>query len=666
MKGLIQKWSLVLVILLLVVVPGCSFINEDIGEYPRKEFRLSEPGGAELSIAPGALSQKAEVILEDTGKGPALPTGSPLSPATNEYAVIFDGADKTGNITLTIPLSSQSKISSPADSDRVYAAWAEPFGDKPSLVGAVVEDGLVTIPVIGAGVYQVYSIPSHEALLAAIGREKPLAVPAYEQRTPAWCSPTAMTNLVQFHEGSWPAGGLGSTWGETSNYYLAGKAGQPFDKGYFFHWRLEAGGYPVPKDEKESYTGADFEVIIWNWKAVDTSGSESPGYRRFLFDFFQAYVESYLWGYRSAPRPVAWGSGRESHSRTITGSNGEEFYYNDPGSGSLNQTRSWEGYKDEVISSMETERIAIIDTVIFRSDPRPASERKGVILLIPSKQDGYPGSIALVDGGTGYFATNWHWDGEGFHSDGYYYEDLRGVLTPYLMFGSSFQAFHIDDEVELSYAVRNITDRGLKYKMSVALLNKDRGIFEWVHEADLSVGPGKRKLNNPAGRFSIVNLPPGIYTLMFKLEQSGVIQDVKWVRFVLEEQDLSYVHPRAFLTRTAHCRFGPDTRFDSIMIYEKDTEVDLLGVNQERTWGKFEKEVDGNRVGCWIAISVVDLPDEYEVPIIETPPLPTEEREVEKSDFSCADYPNPNQCNADNRCTWKLANDGSGICTTIK
>ena len=52
--------------------------------------------------------------------------------------------------------------------------------------------------------------------------------------------------------------------------------------------------------------------------------------------------------------------------------------------------------KDEVIASMETERIEVIDTVIFRSDPRPASERKGVILLIPSKQDGYPGSIALV------------------------------------------------------------------------------------------------------------------------------------------------------------------------------------------------------------------------------------------------------------------------------
>jgi uncharacterized protein YvpB len=59
-----------------------------------------------------------------------------------------------------------------------------------------------------------------------------------------------------------------------------------------------------------------------------------------LFNFSHAYVESNVWGQNGSRRPVAWGSSLAGHSRTITGSDDTNLYYNDPGSGAWNQTKS--------------------------------------------------------------------------------------------------------------------------------------------------------------------------------------------------------------------------------------------------------------------------------------------------------------------------------------
>jgi len=661
MKSWRRLTQILAILIILAVISGCDLFGDRSVAYPRKELLVDEPGGAALSIDPGALNQKGKVTVEDRGEGEPLGAGTPMVAASSEYVIDFDGAEQIGAITMTVPLSGGGKLASVSSLDRVYMTWAEPEGGTPSVVGTVIENNQATFPVVGAGKYQVYSIASHEALLQMFSKFDPLAVPTYQQRTPAWCSPTAMTNLVQFHQGNWLSGGLGALWGESSNYYLAGQAGQPFDSGFFFHWVLGAGGYTVPGDVKQSFSDGNVEVIIWNWKALVESGYSNPVFAEALFNYFQAYVENYLWGYNSARRPVAWGSSLAGHSRTITGSNGTELYYNDPSSGSVNQTRTWEEYKNSIIASLTAEKIEIIDTVVFHAAPRPAYERTGVLWTFPRKDDGFPGTVALVAGGTGEYVTNWYWDGSGSHSNGYYYQDIQGNLPPDSVFGVQFQAFHYLDEVELYYGVKNITDQNQDYVVSVSLTNNGGTVNEIVHEANVSVGPTGREDLNPEDRFRIANKPPGLYTLKFMLRQANVVVDVKYIQFRVHESDNLFVAPHGFVELNAFCRLGPDPVFDAVKIFEKGTEVKLLGVNPERTWGNFEKEIDGELIRCWMAFSVVELTNEGDAPVIEVPRWPEEDSE-DKPSFSCSNYKVDAVCLADSRCTW-VVGIVPGYCT---
>ena len=232
----LNRLTLVFFSLMLVfVLSSCTWFGS--AEYPNKEFVVDEPGGAEVHLDSGALDQKEKVTVEDVGPGEPFGGSSPLTPASNEYVVEFGDAEQIGGMTMTVPLNSSGKTTAPmAARDRVYATYAEPYNGTPSMVGTIVEGNQATFAVVGPGKYQVYSILNHEALLLLASIFEPLSVPTYRQNTPAWCSPTAMTNLVQYHEGGWPAGGLGAVWGESSNYYLAGQATQPFDHGFYFHW----------------------------------------------------------------------------------------------------------------------------------------------------------------------------------------------------------------------------------------------------------------------------------------------------------------------------------------------------------------------------------------------------------------------------------------------
>lgn len=344
----------------------------------------------------------------------------------------------------------------------------------------------------------------------------------------------------------------------------------------------------------------------------------------------------------------AWLAG---HSRTITGSDGTVLFYNDPGSGSLNQIRTWEQYKNTVITSLTAEKIEIIDTVVFHAPPRPAAERTGVIWLRPSHQGSLdPGSVALVSGATGDYVTYWHWDGSGSHSQGYYYEDLKGVLQPDPVFGVQFQAFHYKDYLDIRFHIKNISDQYLDYSVNVILTNEGGSVNEVIYTYEgLTISPGILEYFHPIeGYYRIANKPPGLYTLRFVLEQSGVVTDSKWVQFRLHEQDVLFIHPHGFLIKNAFCRKGPDTRFEGVKIYEEGTEVKLMGVNPERTWGQFEREIDGELIRCWIAFSVVDLTKEEDSPVIPVPTLPPDD----KPEFSCSNYKNEPDCMADSRCNW--------------
>jgi hypothetical protein len=375
---------------------------------------INGPEGMVLTLEGEALTPDAEVTLEALGETDLPTEGSPFEAVGPEYRVSFGEGDQVGGIILTVPFEQTAKLAAPAG-DPVYAAWARPG---PSMVGVIVDEGKASIPIVGAGKYQVLEIftPVATAELAS----EPLAVPSYWQQSCGWCSTTALTDVAAYHEGAWPSGGYGGAWGESSNWYLGGLAGQSCPKGFFFHWLLKAGGYATPSDVKQSFSNGNAEVIIWNWMAAkiyefdlemlpDIEGpfgffteqyiNSRLEYAASLFEFFHAYVETNVWGLNGARRPVAWGSALAHHSRAITGSDGANLLFNNPSSGSLNDSKSWDAYQQEVIASIlpDAEGTEIIDTAVFYAEPRPASERRGVLWLT-QWSDSREGSIVLRRG----------------------------------------------------------------------------------------------------------------------------------------------------------------------------------------------------------------------------------------------------------------------------
>ena len=651
MTGSRRSAIYLVILLLLLTILACSLTQQgtDGGDeppeepaptateaptFPEADMTFSEPGGAELAIAAGALSTEAEVVVEDIGEGVPFAGGSPMSPASAEYLVEFGDAQQIGEIRMTIPKNDNAKQAA-VEGPFVYLVWTEPEGSTPSVVGARVVEDKIQFPIVGAGKYQVFKILHHGALMEMVSIYDPLAVPTYQQRTPAWCSPTAMTNLANYHQGGWLTSGFGAVWGESSNWYLAGKAGQPFDEGYFFHWLLGAGGYTVPSDVKQSFSNGNAEVIIWNWKAAVWFGfdplGEGFGYHTdyvfadYLFDAFQAYVESFVWGINGPRRPVAWGSSLAGHSRTLTGSNGTEYYYNDPGSGTLNSSKTWADYRQEIMASFTGPKIEVIDTVVFYAEPRPTNARRGVIWLYPRRDDGWPGSVTLIDGDTGMPATNWHWDGSGGHERGYYHEDLRGVLPTDPLFDSQFKALDYMDEVEFGFGIFNISTLAYDFHVDVVLQNENFSVLENVGKFDATVSPGTRVEFNPAARFGLFNKPPGLYTIKYVLLQNGVYQDVKYVQFRLAGSDLAVIDPHILLTKNAFCRIGPDPFFDDMTAFVAGTSLDLVGVNSERTWGKVEATVNEIKFQCWIALTSGEAEGEDLVPVLMSPAFPEEE-----------------------------------------
>ena len=222
----------------------------------------------------------------------------------------------------------------------------------------------------------------------------PLQVPQYPQRVQAWCVPTALTDVAQFHVGAWPAGGLGSMWGETSNWYLAGKNGQPPDLGTWFNAILSAGGIAAPEDSFQSFSTSELEVVIWSWgqPGWDVDDAEA------LWQAYRAYVESTLWGLTRSPRPLAYGSSIENHSRVLTGSSGPTLYVNETGAGGsntgVNIPSNWETHHQQILTLAAQAAQAeatptaaptleasggggtsgpyeVIATMVLLSDPRP-------------------------------------------------------------------------------------------------------------------------------------------------------------------------------------------------------------------------------------------------------------------------------------------------------
>jgi hypothetical protein len=312
-------------------------------------------------------------------------------------------------------------------------------------------------------------------------------------------------------------------WGESSNWYLAGRAAQPFDSGYFFHWLIDAGGFAgVPGNVKQSFTTNDLEVMIWFTGQVEAPWNE------LVWNAFRAYVESYLWGENMARRPVAWGSSIAGHSRIITGSDGTNFYYNETGNGGINLTKTWQDYHDDAVDLDQDE---VIDTTVIFYDPRPANERRGVLRLNPVKPND-PGSIQLFRASDDALAASWYWDGTSGRDLGYYYDDPLGIHEADPELDVAFRPQSDQDYLTYRFNVANIGEANYDFGVRVDLYPDGASPSNQIgtHASPSALAP-KGVWGPEEGTVEVGALTPGLYTLRFRLFQGAVLQDVKYVKF---------------------------------------------------------------------------------------------------------------------------------------
>ena len=633
---------------------------------------IEGPEGLVLQLEGQALTEKADVILEVLPDGGLSTEGTPFGLIGPGLRVGFGEGEQIGGLVLEVPFSLLPGFDPSSDARR-FAAWAMPDDGYPSLVGVLIDEQekLVSLPIVGAGLYQLIQI--ERPVAAELMVFQPLAVPSYWQMSCGWCSTTAMTDVAGYHEGAWPSGGYEAPWGESSQWYLAGLGGQECDRGYFFHWLLDAGGYSTPADVKHSFSNGNAEVIIWNWTAAQItqevldqfSNFDEPlesyiteayissrlEYASSLFHVFQAYVETNLWGLNGSRRPVAWGSAMASHSRAITGSDGENLFFNNPSVGSWNDTKSWETYRQEVLDSLalDADVVEIIDTVIFYAEPRPASERRGVLWLMQRSSD-RDGSIILRRGEERTPVAYWLWNGAYGHDFGYYYEDVVGDLPADPKLGVQFQAMTPKDVIEFGYAVRGIAEGVYTFEVKIELFS-ETGKVQAVDLPIAHVSAAGWSLAAPllpAGEVEIGDLAPGLYHLKFTLSLDGVVQDVKYVFFRLAERAYTLEIPKAELLKNALCRKGPGTAYGVVTGFEAPMELEVVGVNAERTWGYFQAVLNANKIRCWISLDLVEMYPAPDVPIIGAPPL-----EPTPVTSPCAQYTTPQACaEHGDICTW--------------
>jgi len=631
-----------------------SEVTEPAGPGPGGST-IAGPVGVTLNVEEGALSDASGVEMEALPPD-ELPWGeTPFEVDGQQFRLMLGSGVQTGGITMTIPLPEE-----PDPTRRfVYAAWVMPDEGEPSLVGALVQGRQVTFPVIGAGKYQLIRILHYADIAKLYNEKEPLNVPTYRQMTPSWCSPTALTDLAGYHQGAWPVGGYGSAWGESSNWFLAGQAGQPFDKGYFFHWLLGAAGYSPPVDVKQSFIDGNVIVFIWNWKAYKI---EEPVFYTFdplglteyyinsrldyadeLFVAFRSFVESNLWG---SKRPVAWGSSLAGHSRILTGSDGTTMYFNNPSSGSWNETKPWDVYHQEIIDSLYAQKTEVIDTAVFMAEARPASQRRAVLWLLPWT-DNYQGSIVLRQGSEGTQAVNWVWDGEANHDYGYYYQDLTGSLPSDPILDTSFKAGSYQDVVEFGYSVQSISGGNYDYSVLPELYNIGGQVDVGLDGQDVSVPSGQHVNTFPAGSFPIAGLDPGLYRLKFTLFQGNIVQDVKYVFFQIAPHGVLPM-PHFEAITPAFCREGPGSVYKVVTGFYAGQELGLVGFNPERTWGKVEATMNAITFQCWVSLDNLEIPEGLMVPTIEFHPIPT----VTITPNFCSQFTTPTTCATHPECTW--------------
>jgi hypothetical protein len=217
-----------------------------------------------------------------------------------------------------------------------------------------------------------------------------------------------------------------------------------------------------------------------------------------------------------------------------------------------------------------------------------------------------------------------------------------------------FKAFSTDDVVEYGFAVRSISDASYDFVVKTELFSEAGKVTSLEFpDRDATVNASGRADLYPAGSFPIGGLQPGLYRLKFTLSQGGAVQDVKYVFFRLAERGYTPQIPIGTLKQAALCRKGPGTAYAAVTGFEAMQKLKLVGVNAERTWGKFDAEVSGSKFQCWISLNLLELQGDTNVPVLTAPP--TEVAPVCQRDASLE------VCTATGG-TWKFTLAGVGYC----
>jgi hypothetical protein len=337
---------------------------------------------------------------------------------------------------------------------------------------------------------------------------------------------------------------LGSVWGETSIWYLAGKGKQPHDLGYWWEETLRRvkmlDANDVPNAFPPTYRNQYFEFNSW---LLNSRNPEDWSQR---WQEFKEYVESVLWGTREpslGPRPVVLGW---HHTRLITGSDGTNVYINNPG-GAQYSVFPWERLRQQVITTIAGESDEKVQneaygTFIFLAPARPEEERRGALWLLEHNENDVQGALVLRRGAD--IIATWHWGGDAEHDEGYYY---RGKDLPsHQRYGKSFPV-RKGDRLEYQFYIQNIGFQPYKYTVQVDLYSGTRPISlehvagPNVHaEVELNgrpYGPDESETNTQQGpyvsSFDAGSLEEGEYTLKFMLYQGSTVQDVKYLSFAV-------------------------------------------------------------------------------------------------------------------------------------
>lgn len=377
----------------------------------------------------------------------------------------------------------------------------------------------------------------------------PLQVPACFQSNNYWCNLATWTNVAQSHQGAYPAGGPGSTWGRTSMCYLAGKA-RVSDSSAPFWWGLlpVAGLGDYGPAHEGSYVNEHIELRRW---AFDSRNPDDWADR---WDAFKDYVEGKLWDIDPRPVAVGW-----HHTRAIVGSDGTDVFISDSGFGGY-QRRSWTDYKQMVvdrlaISTDEEVAKSGFGTGVLWAPMRPEAQRRGALRMYehrPAKPTD-PCSLVFVRGTS--TLGRLRWSGGAGHTHGYFYADhcADSGLPPLpedRVLGHAFEP-RAGDELEYTYAVQNIGFAPRDYTVEVALvldaeatvLSQQTNTVLAVAGRDLVAAKQYAVSSRQSGRLDIGGLDHGVHALRFTLTEGAEVQDVQTYRFRVGTE------PRSSLSR---------------------------------------------------------------------------------------------------------------------